>query len=143
MAVLQEGGQLRPDTQGVGDGTAEEVRLLARDHSCVRLIRRVGRYGLSSAIKEGILDATGDVVVVMDSDGQHEPAAVASTACGAQATPALAKWAFSSARSWHTATASAAGATVRVRASCCSTRAGTFSNSVLMAWQQSLSCLRA
>ena len=37
----------------------------------------MGRFGLSSAIKEGILDATGDVVVVMDSDGQHEPAAVA------------------------------------------------------------------
>jgi len=60
------------------DGTAEVVRELAHQHPCVRLIRRVGRYGLSSAIKEGILDATGDVVVVMDSDGQHEPAAVAS-----------------------------------------------------------------
>jgi dolichol-phosphate mannosyltransferase len=31
---------------------------------------------LSSAIKEGILDATGDWVVVMDCDGQHEPATV-------------------------------------------------------------------
>ena len=59
------------------DGTSEKVRLLAHRHDSVRLIRRVGRFGLSSAIKEGILDATGDVVVVMDSDGQHEPAAVA------------------------------------------------------------------
>ena len=58
------------------DGTADEIRRLAHRHGCVRLIRRVGRFGLSSAIKEGILDATGDVVVVMDSDGQHEPAAV-------------------------------------------------------------------
>lgn len=61
------------------DGTSEKVRLLAHRHGCVRLIRRVGRFGLSSAIKEGILDATGDVVVVMDSDGQHEPSAVART----------------------------------------------------------------
>ncbi len=58
------------------DGTAELVRSLARDVPCLRLIRRVGRAGLASAIKEGLLDATGDLALVMDSDGQHEPAAV-------------------------------------------------------------------
>jgi dolichol-phosphate mannosyltransferase len=58
------------------DGTADEIRELSQLHPCIRLIRRVGRFGLSSAIKEGILDATGDVVVVMDSDGQHDPDAV-------------------------------------------------------------------
>jgi dolichol-phosphate mannosyltransferase len=58
------------------DGTAELVRELAHQHPPVRLIRRVGRAGLSSAIKEGILDATGDLVVVMDCDGQHEPATI-------------------------------------------------------------------
>ncbi|MEB3259657.1 MAG: glycosyltransferase family 2 protein [Cyanobacteriota bacterium] len=58
------------------DGTADVVRSLAHVHPEVRLIRRVGRAGLSSAIKEGILDATGDLVVVMDCDGQHEPATV-------------------------------------------------------------------
>lgn len=58
------------------DGTAERVRDLARHHQQVRLIRRVGRSGLSSAIKEGILDATGDLVVVMDCDGQHQPSTV-------------------------------------------------------------------
>jgi dolichol-phosphate mannosyltransferase len=58
------------------DGTADEIRRIAQQHGCVRLVRRIGRSGLSSAIKEGILDATGDFVVVMDSDGQHEPSAV-------------------------------------------------------------------
>jgi dolichol-phosphate mannosyltransferase len=58
------------------DGTADLVRQLAQHHSCLRLIRRVGRSGLASAIKEGLLDATGDLALVMDSDGQHEPAAV-------------------------------------------------------------------
>ncbi len=58
------------------DGTAELVREIARQEPCVRLIRRVGRAGLASAIKEGLLDATSDVALVMDSDGQHEPAAV-------------------------------------------------------------------
>ena len=58
------------------DGTAELVRHLAHVEPRLRLIRRVGRSGLASAIKEGLLDATGDVALVMDSDGQHEPASV-------------------------------------------------------------------
>jgi dolichol-phosphate mannosyltransferase len=58
------------------DGTAERVRELARTAPKVRLIRRIGRAGLSSAIKEGILDATGDLVAVMDCDGQHPPSSV-------------------------------------------------------------------
>ena len=58
------------------DGTAELVRRLAQSEPRLRLIRRVGRSGLASAIKEGLLDATGDLALVMDSDGQHEPASV-------------------------------------------------------------------
>jgi dolichol-phosphate mannosyltransferase len=58
------------------DGTAELVRTIAHRLPGVRLIRRVGRAGLASAIKEGLLDATGDLAVVMDSDGQHDPASV-------------------------------------------------------------------
>jgi dolichol-phosphate mannosyltransferase len=58
------------------DGTAELIRQLAQAEPRLRLIRRVGRSGLASAIKEGLLDATGDIAVVMDSDGQHEPGAV-------------------------------------------------------------------
>jgi dolichol-phosphate mannosyltransferase len=58
------------------DGTAELVRQLAQAEPRLHLIRRVGRSGLASAIKEGLLDATCDIAVVMDSDGQHEPASV-------------------------------------------------------------------
>lgn len=58
------------------DGTAELVRRIARREPRVRLVRRVGRAGLASAIKEGLLDAACDLALVMDSDGQHEPAAV-------------------------------------------------------------------
>lgn len=58
------------------DGTAELVRQLAQSEPQLHLIRRVGRSGLASAIKEGLLDATGDIAVVMDSDGQHEPGSV-------------------------------------------------------------------
>lgn len=70
------------------DGTADVVRDLAHTHPEVRLIRRVGRAGLSSAIKEGILDSTGDLVVVMDCDGQHEPATVIAALRSLQETGA-------------------------------------------------------
>ncbi len=58
------------------DGTAKAVKAIAHKDSRVRLIRRLGRSGLASAIKEGLLAATGDLAAVMDSDGQHEPEAV-------------------------------------------------------------------
>ncbi len=54
------------------DGTSDFVKSLAKKDSRIRLIRRVGRSGLSSAIKEGLLNATSDIAVVMDADGQHQ-----------------------------------------------------------------------
>ncbi|QEY33531.1 glycosyltransferase family 2 protein [Synechococcus sp. RSCCF101] len=58
------------------DGTADLVRRIAHDDDRVRLVLRLGRSGLAGAIKEGLLNASGDWLVVMDCDGQHEPAAV-------------------------------------------------------------------
>ncbi|WP_320668357.1 glycosyltransferase family 2 protein [Prochlorococcus sp. MIT 1307] len=55
------------------DGTHSLVKNFAQRDSRIRLIRRVGRAGLASAIKEGLLNATGDFAVVMDADGQHRP----------------------------------------------------------------------
>ncbi len=60
------------------DGTVELVRQLSQQTPMVRLVRRVGRRGLASAIREGLLDATGEIAVVMDSDGQHEVGSVVS-----------------------------------------------------------------
>ena len=54
------------------DGTQNYVRNFSKKERNVRLINRVGRYGLSSAICEGCLNATGEIIAVMDSDGQHE-----------------------------------------------------------------------
>ena len=53
------------------DGTSEVVLDLARQYSFIRLVRRVGRSGLSSAIKEGLLNACHEYALVMDCDGQH------------------------------------------------------------------------
>ena len=61
----------------VDDNSSDGTSYLARNYSQIdrriRLISRLGRSGLSSAIKEGCLCASGDLIVVMDADGQHEP----------------------------------------------------------------------
>lgn len=54
------------------DGTAEMVRQTAARDPRVKLIMRHNRRGLSSAVVEGALAATGDVVAVMDGDLQHD-----------------------------------------------------------------------
>ena len=55
------------------DGTADAVRRLAADHANVRCVQRVQERGLASAVHWGVQAAHGDVVVVMDGDGQHAP----------------------------------------------------------------------
>lgn len=54
------------------DGTAERVMELSSKYP-VRLIRRAGKFGLSSAILDGVKACRGDYVVVMDADLQHPP----------------------------------------------------------------------
>ena len=54
------------------DGTTSLVKKFSQEDNRIRLINRYGRNGLSSAIKEGTLSASGDVIAVMDTDGQHE-----------------------------------------------------------------------
>ena len=60
----------------VDDNSTDKTQNLVREFSKtdirVRLINRLGRYGLSSAICEGCLNSNGDVIAIMDSDGQHE-----------------------------------------------------------------------
>ena len=60
------------------DGTSSAVRELAKKDRRIRLINRLGRAGLSSAIKEGCLCATGEILAIMDTDGQHEVRSVAN-----------------------------------------------------------------
>jgi dolichol-phosphate mannosyltransferase len=54
------------------DGTADAARDIARRDSRVRVIRRVGRRGLSSAVIEGALSSSADYVAVIDGDMQHD-----------------------------------------------------------------------
>jgi dolichol-phosphate mannosyltransferase len=54
------------------DGTSDMVRKTARADRRVRLIERHNRRGLSSAVIEGGLAASADVIAVMDGDLQHD-----------------------------------------------------------------------
>lgn len=56
------------------DRTWELAETLSENRPYVRVLRRMGRRGLSSAVVEGFSAAQGDVLAVMDSDGQHDPA---------------------------------------------------------------------
>lgn len=57
------------------DGTAERVMELSSKYP-VRLVKRAGKLGLSSAILDGVKVCRGEYVVVMDADLQHPPEAI-------------------------------------------------------------------
>ena len=57
---------------GSTDGTAELITEIAQAQRRVRLIRRIGRRGLSSAVVEGALASTTPVIAVIDADLQHD-----------------------------------------------------------------------
>lgn len=54
------------------DGTAAEVRRIARIDPRVRCILRIGRRGLASAVIEGALSSSATYVAVIDGDLQHD-----------------------------------------------------------------------
>jgi dolichol-phosphate mannosyltransferase len=54
------------------DGTAAVVKEMARHHSNVRCIHRIGRRGLSSAVIEGISASAAPYFAVIDADHQHD-----------------------------------------------------------------------
>lgn len=56
------------------DKTWEKAEAFTADYPMFRVIRRVGRRGLSSAVVEGFNKAKGDTLIVMDADLQHDPA---------------------------------------------------------------------
>ena len=58
------------------DGTADVVRAVSRADDRVRLVLRIADRGLAKASIQGMLSAKGDLLCVMDGDGQHDPEAV-------------------------------------------------------------------
>jgi len=70
------------------DGTWQVVEELARTSPWLRVVRRIGRRGLSSAVLEGFEAATAPILGVMDADLSHDenilPKLIAAVAGGAE-----------------------------------------------------------
>lgn len=62
------------------DRTWEVAEGLKSSYPHLRVMRRIGKKGLSSAVMDGCDAATGDMLAVMDSDLQHDPSIVAELA---------------------------------------------------------------
>jgi dolichol-phosphate mannosyltransferase len=58
------------------DGTAAHLAEVFRAEPAVRVHVRRGERGLASAIHRGIVEARGETIVIMDSDGNHDPALI-------------------------------------------------------------------
>lgn len=56
----------------VDDGSSDRTEKIAKDAGAIT-IRHPYNIGNGAAIKTGIRNATGDILVFMDADGQHEP----------------------------------------------------------------------
>jgi dolichol-phosphate mannosyltransferase len=54
------------------DGTSEIVRQIALNNPQVRIVQRIGRRGLTSAVIEGMLATAAPVLAVIDGDMQHD-----------------------------------------------------------------------
>ena len=54
------------------DKTYKVVKDLSKKYKNVRCLRRIGRRGLSSAVIEGSLSSSADLLLVMDADLQHD-----------------------------------------------------------------------
>lgn len=58
---------------GSQDGTSDSLAALAKLDSRVRVIELSRNFGHQAALTAGLDAAGGDVVISMDSDGQHPP----------------------------------------------------------------------
>jgi glycosyltransferase involved in cell wall biosynthesis len=61
---------------GSDDGSAEVLDNLAADHPQVRVVHFSRNFGHQAAVQAGLTYATGDVVLLMDSDMQDAPEAL-------------------------------------------------------------------
>ena len=65
--------QPEADILVVNDGSTDETASVCRKHG-VRLVSHPYSMGNGAAIKSGVRNASGEIIVCMDADGQHDPA---------------------------------------------------------------------
>lgn len=55
------------------DGTRDILKKLAKKHDNIKLVFQKVNQGKGAALKEGILETTGDVVIIQDADLEYDP----------------------------------------------------------------------
>lgn len=79
LAVLREegvGAEVLVIDDGSTDNTRQTMVALASNDDSVRYLRLSRNFGKEAALSAGLAAATGDAVILMDSDGQHPPALI-------------------------------------------------------------------
>jgi glycosyltransferase involved in cell wall biosynthesis len=73
--ILAAGYQKEYEIIIVDDGSSDDTGAIARSFP-VRVIRHSSNKGYGASLKTGIRKAHGDKIVILDSDGQHDPAQI-------------------------------------------------------------------
>lgn len=60
----------------VDDGSSDRTAEIVRAHPAARLVAHPYNIGNGAAVKSGIRAASGDILVLMDGDGQHPPSEI-------------------------------------------------------------------
>ncbi len=58
---------------GSADGTGDRIERLAAEYPQVRAVRHTVNQGKGAALRTGISEATGDIVLIQDSDLEYDP----------------------------------------------------------------------
>lgn len=80
LGVIREVKQVCPRSEilVVDDGSSDRTLALLSEAKGIVLIKHPYRKGNGAAVKTGIRNARGKVIVTMDGDGQHDPADIPS-----------------------------------------------------------------
>jgi dolichol-phosphate mannosyltransferase len=74
---------------GSSDGTAAELRSLARKYLFLRIVEHAVSCGQSAAVRSGATFARAPIVVTLDGDGQNDPAFLPALVAAIERDPSI------------------------------------------------------